>query len=226
MFLYACNIACCAHFTSHQAVAEAARVWITATSPAPAVTPRPAPSRCANQSQTFVRSGQGSRGDNCSIFCVILKYDCLFILILPDWILTHLWLRAPALLSTAPCPLCPQVTDNDSNIYLTKSECRCSCCLDILFAQGGPSASSPSSGSRQTPGPRPQYVERTQATTWSSPPGQSSGQGWSQSWSDDTFHVRDDCNVLNHYWTEGTPSYSIRVSQIRWTSEHFDWGTF
>ena len=27
--------------------------------------------------------------------------------------------------------------------------------------------------------------------------------------------AREDCNVLTHYWTEGSPSFSIRVSQIR-----------
>jgi len=31
--------------------------------------------------------------------------------------------------------------------------------------------------------------------------------------------ARDDCNILNHYWTEGTPSYTIRISQISCTAD-------
>ena len=34
--------------------------------------------------------------------------------------------------------------------------------------------------------------------------------------------AREDCNVLTHYWTEGSPSFSIRVSQIRYQTQYRD----
>ena len=46
------------NFLSHQVGVGAAPVSTTATSPALAVTAPPAPSLCASQRQTFVRSGQ------------------------------------------------------------------------------------------------------------------------------------------------------------------------